>query len=174
MSGALGRVSTWEAQIALSAVLEHKEELQSIELFRVQMVTVSSSQFINLLCAPLTIANLKQTIQIVVGDSKTKGTWRDFDILEKVRRWTVNDHALKLEIFSQVMNWVRLPEFLFREEHTKKELICLPKALISSISIPVRLWEKNTLSGPMTQQVWGYFLERIDDKILIIKLNYFN
>jgi hypothetical protein len=40
---------------------------------------------------------------------------------------------LKLEIFSQVMSWGRLPEFLFREEHAKKELICLPKALIGSI-----------------------------------------
>ena len=86
MSGALERVSTWEAQIALSAVLEYKEELQSIELFRVQMVTVSSSQFIDLLGAPLTIANLKQTTQIVFGHSRTKVTWRDFDILEKVRR----------------------------------------------------------------------------------------
>jgi hypothetical protein len=86
VSGALERVSTWEAQIALSAVLEHKEELQCIELFRVQMVTVSSSQFINLLGAPLTIANLKQTTQIIVCDFRTKGTWRDFDILEKVRR----------------------------------------------------------------------------------------
>ena len=75
----------------------------------------------------------------------------------------MNDHALKLEMLRQGMGWGRLPEFLIRDEIVKKNLIRLSESLISSISIPVYLLRKrNTVSGPVTQQVWDYFLESID------------
>jgi DNA-binding transcriptional LysR family regulator len=75
----------------------------------------------------------------------------------------VNDHALKLEMLRQGMGWGRLPEFLAREEIVKKNLIRLSESLISSISIPVYLLRKrNTVPGPVTQQVWDYFLGSID------------
>ena len=61
------------------------------------------------------------------------------------------------------MGWGRLPEFLVKEEIVKKNLIRLSESLISNISIPVYLLRKrNTVSGPVTQQVWDYFLESID------------
>ena len=76
----------------------------------------------------------------------------------------MNDHALKLEMLRQGMGWGRIPEFLAREEIVKKNLIRLLESLISSISIPVYLPSKrNTASGPVTQQLWNYFLENIDD-----------
>ena len=75
----------------------------------------------------------------------------------------MNDYALKLEILRQGLRWEQLSEFLVREEIVKKNLICLLESLISSISIPVYLLRKrNTVSGPVTQQVWDNFLENID------------
>ena len=106
---------------------------------------------------------MEQATQIVVGDSRTKGPLKDFGVLDRVKRWTVNDHALKLEMLRQGMGWGRLPEFLAREEIVKNNLIRLSESLIGSISIPVYLLRKrNTVSGPVTQQVWDYFLESID------------
>lgn len=52
---------------------------------------------------------------------------------EKVRRWTENDHALKLETPREDMGQGQPPEFLLREELSKNRLIRLPEALISSI-----------------------------------------
>ena len=76
----------------------------------------------------------------------------------------MNDYYLDLEILRQGLRWKRLSEFLVKEEIVKKNLICLSESLISSISIPVYLLRKrNTVSGPVTQQVWDYFLENIDD-----------
>ena len=75
----------------------------------------------------------------------------------------MNDYALKLEILRQGLRWEQLSEFLIKEEIVKKNLIRLLESLISSISIPVYLPSKrNTESGPVTQQVWDYFLESID------------
>ena len=163
VSGAFERVSTGEAQIALCPVHESLEEFRNIELFRVQMIPVAGPQFIDHLGDSPTIANLEQATQIVVGDSRTKGPRKDFGVLDRVKRWTVNDHALKLEMLRQGMGWGRLPEFLVREEIVKKNLIRLSESLISSISIPVYLLRKrNTVSGPVTQQVWDYFLGSID------------
>ena len=76
----------------------------------------------------------------------------------------MNDYYLNLEILRQSLRWKRLSEFLVKEEIVKKSLIRLSESLISSISIPVYLLRKrNTVSGPVTQQVWDYFLENIDD-----------
>ena len=76
----------------------------------------------------------------------------------------MNDYALRLEILRQGLRWEQLSEFLVREEIVKKNLIRLLESLISSISIPFYLPRKrNTVSGPVTQQVWDYFLENIDD-----------
>ena len=76
----------------------------------------------------------------------------------------MNDYYLNLEILRQGLRWKRLSEFLVKEEIVKKNLIRLSESLISSISIPVYLLRKrNTVSGPVTQQVWDYFLENIDD-----------
>ena len=75
----------------------------------------------------------------------------------------MNDYALKLEILRQGLRWEQLSEFLAREEIVKKNLIRLSESLISSISIPVYLLRKrNTVPGPVTQQVWDYFLGSID------------
>lgn len=127
------------------------------------MIPVAGPQFVDHLGESPTIANLEQATQIVVGDSRTKGPRKDFGVLDRVKRWTVNDHALKLEMLRQGMGWGRLPEFLAREEIVKKNLIRLSESLISSISIPVYLLRKrNTVPGPVTQQVWDYFLESID------------
>ena len=76
----------------------------------------------------------------------------------------MNDYYLDLEILRQGLRWKRLSEFLVKEEIVKKNLIRLSESLINSISIPVYLLRKrNTVSGPVTQQVWDYFLENIDD-----------
>ena len=76
----------------------------------------------------------------------------------------MDDYALKIELLRQSMSWEQLSGFLVREEIVKKNLICLSESLISSISIPVYLLRKrNTVSGPVTQQVWDNFLENIDD-----------
>ncbi len=76
----------------------------------------------------------------------------------------MNDYYLNLEILRQGLRWKRLSEFLVKEEIVKKNLIRLSESLISSISIPVYLLRKrNTVSGPVTQQVWDYFLENTDD-----------
>ena len=76
----------------------------------------------------------------------------------------MNDYYLNLEILRQGLRWRRLSEFLVKEELFKKNLIRLSESLISSISIPVYLLRKrNTVSVPVTQQVWDYFLENIDD-----------
>ena len=76
----------------------------------------------------------------------------------------MNDYYLNLEILRQGLRWKRLSEFLVKEEIVKKNLSRLSESLISSISIPVYLLRKrNTVSGPVTQQVWDYFLENIDD-----------
>ena len=76
----------------------------------------------------------------------------------------MNDYYLNLEILRQGLRWKRFSEFLVKEEIVKKNLIRLSESLISSISIPVYLLRKrNTVSGPVTQQVWDYFLENIDD-----------
>ena len=98
MSGAFERVSTGEAQIALCPVHESLEEFRNIELFRVQMIPVAGPQFVDHLGESPTIANLEQATQIVVGDSRTKELRKDFGVLDRVKRWTVNDHALKLEM----------------------------------------------------------------------------
>ena len=45
---------------------------------------------------------------------------RNFDVLEKVRNWTLNGYALKLEILRQGMSWEKLSEFLVREELSKR------------------------------------------------------
>ena len=76
----------------------------------------------------------------------------------------MHDYALKLEILRQGLRWEQLSEFLVTEEIVKKNLIRLSESLISSISIPVYLLrETNTVSGPVTKQVWDNFLENIDD-----------
>ena len=76
----------------------------------------------------------------------------------------MDDYALKIEILRQSMSWEQLSGFLVREEIVKKNLIRLLESLISSISIPVYLPSKrNTASGPVTQQLWNYILENIDD-----------
>ena len=62
------------------------------------MIPVAGPQFIDHLGKSSTIANLEQAKQIVVGDSRTKGPRKDFGVLDRVKRWTVNDHALKLEM----------------------------------------------------------------------------
>ena len=70
------------------------------------------------------------------------------------------------------MGWGRIPEFLIRDEIVKKNLIRLSESLISSISITIYLLRKrNTVSGPVTQQVWDYFLESIDAKKINIQPN---
>jgi hypothetical protein len=52
---------------------------------------------------------------------------------------------------------------------TLEKAVDLPwEALISSILKPVFLIKKrNTVSGPVTQQVWNYYLENFDDGIRV-------
>lgn len=80
---------------------------------------------------------------------------------EKVRRWTENDHALKLETPREDMGQGQPPEFLLREELSKNRLIRLPEALISSIYLSSQS-KRGTQYLDVTQQVWNYFLEKID------------
>ena len=74
----------------------------------------------------------------------------------------MNDHALKLETPGQDVGWGRPPKFLLREEPPKNRLICLPEALISSIYQSSQS-KRGMQCLDVTQRVWNYFLENIDD-----------
>ena len=163
VNGALDRVLHGEAQIALAPQLDLQADLESINLFSVQMIPVASPNFLESLPQPVTLESLEDVIQIVVRDTRTRGPRQDIGVLTKARRWTVSDHSIKLQILRQGIGWGRLPEFLIEEDLHTGRLVSLPERLLPTHFVPVFLMRRhNQTNGPVASQVWDYFRQQTE------------
>lgn len=73
---------------------------------------------------PLTIADVREQVQLVVTDSTTMTKGRDFNVLS-YRRWHVSDVATKHHLIRGGLGWGGLPASIIREDLQRGRLVHL-------------------------------------------------
>jgi len=158
--GALDRLQSGEADLAISPWFEENLEFESFHLTRATLVTVAAPQFhARLGKDELVLDDLKDAVQVVVRDSGRQPRKRSFGFLAEGRHWYVTDHQTKKEIILAGMGWGRLHEHMIAEELKKGRLVPLAIQNYSqtmAIDICVaRMMDKPV--GPVARALWEAF-----------------
>jgi DNA-binding transcriptional LysR family regulator len=158
--GALERLHTGEADLAISPWFEENLEFETSPLTSATLVTVASPMFRNALKkSELTLEDLKDSVQIVVRDSSCKPRQQSFGFLPEGRHWYVTDHLTKKEIILAGMGWGRLHEHLIKQELETGQLVPLSiQNYASKMEIEIcvaRILAKP--AGPVAQALWDDF-----------------
>lgn len=158
--GALERLESGDADLAISPWFEENLAFESFHLTRATLITVASPQFRAMFGKhDLVLDDLKDAVQVVVRDSGRQARQRSFGYLAEGRHWYVTDHQTKKEIILAGMGWGRLHEHLIAEELKNGRLVPLSihnYAQTMTIDICVaRMMDKPV--GPVAKALWEAF-----------------
>lgn len=158
--GALERLQTGEADLAISPWFEENLEFEAMPITKATLLSVAAPKFRDELGdGELTLDHFKQAVQVVVRDSSRKPRQQRFGYLPEGRHWYVTDHFTKKEIILAGMGWGRLHEHLIAEELAAGKLVPLKIQNYQSkldINICVaRMMGKPT--GPVAESLWQKF-----------------
>ena len=158
--GALERLKTGDADLAISPWFEEDLEFESFHLTSATLVTVGSPQFRNSFGKEaLLLDDLQDSVQIVVRDSSRQPPERSFGFLPAGRHWYVTDHQTKKEIILAGMGWGRLHQHLIADELRSGRLVPLtihnyPQTMVVDICV-ARMMDKPV--GPVAAALWEDF-----------------
>jgi len=155
--GALERLETNEAEIAITPWFEENIRLQSFPFSRVQMVPVAVPDFLpQLAVRPLSLHELKGKVQVVVRDSSRQPRQRSLGVVDEGRRWLVNDHQTKKQILLAGMGWGRLQEHMIVDELQSGQLVVLQiEDYGDSPQIEIRVARRRDEAiGPVAAELW--------------------
>lgn len=163
--GALERLQTGEADLAISPWFEENLEFETMPITTATLLSVAAPKFRDELGdGELTLDHFKHAVQVVVRDSSRKPRQQRFGYLPEGRHWYVTDHFTKKEIILAGMGWGRLHEHLIAEEMAAGKLVPLKiqnyqSKLDINICI-VRMMGKPT--GPVAESLWQEFSKHTD------------
>ncbi len=158
--GALEKLQSGEADLAISPMFEENLELESFPMTRATLVTVAAPLFKGAFHKEvLTLYDLKDSVQVVVRDSSRSPRNQSFGYLAESRHWYVTDHLTKKEIILAGMGWGRLHEHQIADELVDGRLIPLTIANYATtmeVNICViRVLDKP--AGPVGTALWEDF-----------------
>jgi DNA-binding transcriptional LysR family regulator len=112
----------------------------------------------------LTDDELKQYIQVIVGDS-SRSIRQDTNpnypagavgLLKDGKHWFVNDNSIKKQILMAGLAWGRLPEYLIRQELKEKSLIPLKSKTIKPVEVEMHIVRRtDRFSGLVAEHIWN-------------------
>lgn len=158
--GALEKVQSGAADLAVSPWFEDLPDLESIPLTETRLIAVAAAGF----CAAgaeLSLEEMKQHVQIVVRDSsRLPQQQKSYGVLPDGRHWIVGDHQTKKQLILAGMGWGKLHEHLIADELAAGELVPLeignyPCTLNIEIRAVRRLGEP---AGPVASALWQDFI----------------
>lgn len=157
--GALNRLKTGEADLAVSHEVNSDPELEFAPLFKVTMVLVRAPNFLPEVCEPDVVprSTALRLPQVVVREVGGAEGGVPFPLLEgKGHRWLVNDFATKKQIILAGLAWGRMPLHHAQAELTDGRLIRMRVEGIA-VANPVRikaLRRRATSYGIVAQAFW--------------------
>jgi len=158
--GALERLKSGEADLAISPWFEEDLEFESLPLTKATLVTVATPQFrASLGKDQLELEDLTGSVQVVVRDSSRSPRKQSFGYLAEGRHWYVTDHATKKEIILAGMGWGRLHEHLIADEIRNGRLLPLTiHNYPTRMEISIRIARMRGRSvGPVGATLWEDF-----------------
>ena len=158
--GALEKVQTGEADLAISPWFEDIPNLESVYLTKTRLIAVAAAGFCDSE-RELILEEMKKHVQVVVRDSSRRPQQqKSYGVLEDGRHWIVGDHQTKKQLIQAGMGWGKLHEHLIRDELASGELVPLKinnYNCLMAIEIRVvrRLGEP---TGPVAEALWQDFV----------------
>ena len=155
ISGALEKVHSGAADLAISPWFENQPNLESLPLLKARLLAVAAAGFA--VAKEATLTEMKQHVQIVVRDSSLKAQQhKTYGVLEDGRHWVVGDHQTKKQLILAGMGWGKLHEHLIADELACGSLVPLkivhyPCTLEIDIRAVRRLDEP---VGPVASALW--------------------
>jgi len=158
--GALERLKSGEADLAISPWFEEDLEFESLPLTTATLTTVAAPQFRAALGKErLALEDLTGSVQVVVRDSSRAPRTQSFGYLAEGRHWYVTDHLTKKEIILAGMGWGRLHGHLITEEIRSGRLVPLTiQNYPTTMEISIRIARMRGRSvGPVGATLWEDF-----------------
>ena len=158
--GALERLLSGEADLAISPWAEENPAFDSCYLTTARLVAVAAPQFKAALGREsFNLEELEDAVQVVVRDSSRTPRLQSYGYLAEGRHWYVTDHLTKKELILAGMGWGRLHTHMIAEELASGRLVPLsirnyPTTMEIKISI-ARLRGKPV--GPVGTALWEDF-----------------
>ncbi|MDX8411740.1 MAG: LysR family transcriptional regulator [Mariprofundaceae bacterium] len=156
LSGAMERLDDEEADITITDVLDDSSSYESVELTRVQLVTVVHPDSLAASRADTAgVDDLEHASLIIVRDTSVHSERLTKGVIEGTPQWTVNDFMMKRRIIKSGTGWGRMPLHLVKEDIENGELVMLSSADFQSIDVSIDMVRmRGRPVGPVEQMLW--------------------
>lgn len=126
LGAVMGLVSNGQSTIGIGGAVFKQDDSLVIERIghSFMMPVVSSSHPLAAIARPLTIADVREEVQLVVTDASGMTKGRDFNVLS-YRTWRVSDIATKHHLIRGGLGWGGLPASVIREDLQRGRLVHL-------------------------------------------------
>lgn len=128
------------------------------------MVPVAAADHpLALLNRPLTLADVREEVQLVVTDTSGLTKGRDFNVLS-YKKWRVSDIATKYQLIKGGLGWGGLPASLVRNDIINGDLKALELDAYEGGEYPLYALRKaDTPAGPAAQWLVDAFQQRLSE-----------
>ncbi|PWE56570.1 LysR family transcriptional regulator [Metarhizobium album] len=107
------------------ALLQHDDALLAEKIGHSFMLPVASADHpLARITRPLTVADVREEVQLVVTDASGRTQGRDFNVLS-YKTWRVSDMATKLDLVRGGLGWGGIPASLVRQDLSEGRLVQL-------------------------------------------------
>ncbi len=156
-------VMSRKAAIGIGGAMFHQDDGLIVEkIGHSFMVPVAAADHpLALLDRPLTLADVREEVQLVVMDMSGLTKGRDFNVLS-YRKWRVSDIATKYQLIKGGLGWGGLPASLVRNDVINGSLKVLELDAYEIGEYPLySLRKTDTPAGPATKWLINSFHERL-------------
>lgn len=159
--GALEKLQLGEVDLAISPWFEESQQLESLPLTQIRLLTVAAPGY----CPPgrLPLEKMKERVQVVVRDSSRRPQ-QSYGVLEGGRHWLVSDHSTKKELILAGMGWGKLHRHLIVDELTEGRLVPLEIGnYLCAVDVEIRAVRRlGEPVGPVAAALWADFKSAVD------------
>ncbi len=156
MSGVLEKLNNNQYDLAIGPGLgvDHRHEYAQIGT--VTIMSVSAAGFITSKKTPVSQAEMRSYVHILVSDSGVEAPKSHVNIIPGGSSWVVNDYASKKQLILAGLGWGRLPFHMISRELEAGLLVPLKiQGIPGNQEVPIFIIRKLSRSpGPVSQHLW--------------------
>ncbi|HEY2020107.1 LysR family transcriptional regulator [Paraburkholderia sp.] len=161
ISGPWERLQRGECDLFFHHLDKPSPEIETIELFEVQLVPVAAPGFLQKrIDGSLTIDDLRSYVQCVIRDTSREPSDASYYLIEGAPTCTVPDQLMKRELILQGLAWGHMPSHLIANDLTEHRLASLEGRHLRGAALKhYAARRRNAAHGPVAQTLWKQLQE---------------
>jgi len=156
ISGPWERLQRGECDLFFHHLDKPTPEIETIELFEVQLVPVAAPGFLQQPTdGSITIDDLRPYVQCVIRDTSREPSDASYYLIEGAPTCTVPDQLRKRELILQGLAWGHMPSHLIADDLTEHRLVSLEGPYLRGGALTHYAARRRKAShGPVAQTLW--------------------